>query len=367
MGVITERAPRKNYVCVQALRAVAAGLVVTHHSISLWLEAIIHRPDQWRWINGAAGVDIFFVISGFVMAISLPGLAGRENKAGVFLTRRFARVVPLYWAATTLMLAQMWAQKGVAMETLAMRWRVLASYLFIPAQDGNGRLFPIVTVGWTLNFEVFFYLLFAAALALDVAPVAFLTPCLTGLAMAGLLKTGPWPDVASLASPVVIEFLYGMLIAELVTRRRMPGRLLGGGLLGGGFAALMTMRDWPAPWGSLAWGLSAGAVVLGAVAIEETVGRRLPRWLLAAGDASYATYLSHTFILCIVAVLLNALHVTGTAALAGAIALGLAVSFGTGWLVHRYIELPLMGLFGRKRGAAVVVVQGPLVAGGGVL
>src|ERR1700677_861510 len=101
------KSKRKNYHCLQALRAVAAGLVVMHHSISLWVGNIMHRPIASQWSNGAAGVDIFFVISGFVMAISLPGLAGRKNKAGVFLWRRFARIVPLYWMALTAKLAIM--------------------------------------------------------------------------------------------------------------------------------------------------------------------------------------------------------------------------------------------------------------------
>jgi peptidoglycan/LPS O-acetylase OafA/YrhL len=350
-----ETAPRRNFLCVQALRAVAAGLVVTHHSISLWLDWIIHKPGQWRWINGAGGVDLFFVISGFVMAISLPALAARENRAAVFLKRRIVRVVPLYWTAITFKLWQVWSQPGMAAAEGITRWRIVASYVFIPTRDGKGGMFPIVTVGWTLNFEAFFYLLFAAALAMDIAPLALLTPCLTALALAGVLKTGALWNAAPLASPIVIEFLYGMLIAEVVRRGRAPGRVWGWALLGGGFAALMTMRDVPAPWGSLTWGLSAGAIVLGAVALEDWLGRRLPRWLLGAGDASYAMYLSHTFVLWYVAELLNALHVTGTTALAGAIVLGLAVSYATATVVHRYIEKPLMRLFASKPVPAVVV------------
>ena len=98
------KTPAKNYHCVQALRAVAAGMVVLHHSITAWLDWVVRRPGAHQWGNGAAGVDIFFAISGFVMAISLPGLAGKSNKAGVFLWRRFTRIVPLYWGATTLKL-----------------------------------------------------------------------------------------------------------------------------------------------------------------------------------------------------------------------------------------------------------------------
>ncbi|HEX4086659.1 MAG TPA: acyltransferase family protein, partial [Chthoniobacteraceae bacterium] len=82
-------APRKNYLCVQALRAIAAALVVVHHSITMCASSVLHLAARPRWTNGAAGVDIFFVISGFVMAISLPGLAGKPNKTRLFLWRRF--------------------------------------------------------------------------------------------------------------------------------------------------------------------------------------------------------------------------------------------------------------------------------------
>ena len=260
-------APRKNYLCVQALRAVAAALVVVHHSISLWLDWIMHTPNARHWTNGASGVDIFFVISGFVMAISLPGLAGKENKAGVFLWRRFTRIVPLYWAALTVQLAQIKLNPAMAAQNILTPWRVAASYLFIPARNGKGDMYPLITVGWTLNYEVFFYLLFACALMLNVSPLAFLTPVLGAVALLGLVRTQAWPDCTSLLSPVVIEFLFGVILAHFALRRKLPGKALAAVLLVGGFISLMLMPEVPSPWGYLAWGLSATAVVTGAVGL----------------------------------------------------------------------------------------------------
>jgi len=365
MGQTTESpaGPRKNYFCVQALRAVAAALVVVHHSISLWLKWIMNRPNAPHWTNGAAGVDIFFVISGFVMAISLPGLAGKPNKAGVFLRRRFTRIVPLYWAAITLTLAQIKLNPAAALASVLTPWRIAASYLFIPARNGNGEMFPLVTVGWTLNYEVFFYLLFAAALALNVSPLAFLTPVLTAVALVGMVRPATWPDFTTLASPMVIEFLYGMVLAHLATRRKLPGTAWAALLLGGGFVTLMLMPPSPAPWGFLAWGLPAAAMVVGAVALEGQLGGRLPKWLLAAGDASYALYLTHNFLLPHVGNALKKLHVTGTPALAAAIVLGLGISFPAAVLVHRYVEKPLLNLFKKRRESAEKIEIGePRVA-----
>lgn len=342
-------AERKNYLCVQALRAVAAALVVLHHSITMWMTWIMHHEGGRQWNNGAAGVDIFFVISGFVMAISLPGLAGKPNKAGVFLWRRFTRVVPLYWAALTFRIAQNTLGPATGLDCAMTPWRIAASYLFIPAKNGTGEMFPLVVVGWTLNYEVFFYLLFAAALALNVSPLAFLTPCLTGLALLGMTRTAAWPDFTALASPMVIDFLYGIILAHLVTRRKMPGAAWGAVLLGGGFATLMLMPEPPWPWGFVLWGLPAAAIVTGAVALEDSLGGRLPKWLLEAGNASYALYLSHTFILPHLGNAMQKVHLTGTPALVVACVMGLGISFPVAVLVHRYVEKPLMNLFKKKR------------------
>ena len=353
-------APRKNYLCVQALRAVAAALVVVHHSITLWLDWIIHRPGTPHWSNGAAGVDIFFIISGFVMAVSLPGLAGKPNKARIFLQRRFTRIVPLYWAALTLRLVQLKLRPSASPNCILTPWRVLASYLFIPVRNGAGQLFPIVVVGWTLSYEVFFYGLFALALACNISPLAFLTPCLTALALLGTLRPASWPDFTSLASPLVLEFLFGVVLAHLAMRRKLPGAKVGAVLAIGGFVVLMLMPEAAFPWGPAAWGLPALAIVTGAVALEDEIGHRLPGWLLAAGDASYALYLSHTFVLPYVGNGLARLHLQGPASLALTIVLCLAVSFPAAAAVHLWVERPLMALF--KKRATVPQSVAPAVA-----
>jgi len=358
------RGPKNNYLCVQALRAVAASLVVVHHSITMWLDWVMRRPSAPHWNNGATGVDIFFVISGFVMAISLPGLACKPNKAGVFLWRRFTRVVPLYWGALTYKLLQLQLWPTRSPNAILTPWRIASSYLFIPARNGNGDMFPIVTVGWTLNYEVFFYFLFATALALNVSPLAFLTPCLTAIALVGMLRPQSWPDFTALASPLVIEFLFGVILAHFAMRRKLPGKRLAAVLLVGGFATLMLIPVAQAPWGLLRWGLPAAAVVTGAVALEGQLGRRLPKWLLAAGDASYALYLSHTFILPYLGNAMRRAHMTGTPALFVALVAGLGICLPVAALVHNYVERPLMNLFKKKREpvATPVLVAGEPIA-----
>jgi peptidoglycan/LPS O-acetylase OafA/YrhL len=354
----------RNYYGVQALRAIAAALVVVHHSITTWLDWIVHRPGAHQWGNGATGVDIFFTISGFVMAISLPGLAGKTNRAGVFLWRRITRIVPLYWGATTLklLLLKFRPASGGAGAPVLTPWRIAASYLFIPARNWRGEMFPVIDAGWTLNYEIFFYLLFAAALALNISPLAFLTPCLTAIALLGMARPAGWPDATSLASPLVLEFLYGVLLAHFAMRRKLPGAAIATILLIGGFVTLMLMPQTSAEWRFIPWGIPAAAVVTGAVALEGRIGGHIPRWLLEAGDASYALYLVHILILPFLGSIMGHLHLKGIAGLAAVITLGLGVSLPASVLVHRFIEKPMMNLFKKKPAPAPAPAVTPVIA-----
>ena len=141
--------------------------------------------------------------------------------------------------------------------------------------------------GWTLNYEVCFCLLFAAALALDLSPMVFLTPCLTGLALLGMVRPATWPDFTSLASPVVLEFLFGVILAHFAARRKLPGKSCAVLLLGGGFLVLMLMPEAPRP-GISGLGTAGRRDCGRRGGTRGQLGGRLPKWLLEAGNASYA-------------------------------------------------------------------------------
>ncbi len=343
MSIPNNRTPNKTFFGVQALRAVAALLVVLHHYLTLWVEKIstVHReaPD---WMNGTSGVDIFFVTSGFVMALSAPGLANQANKATTFLWRRAVRVVPLYWVVTTVKALMLVAVPTLAQKSIGSPWHVVASYLFIPSWNSRHEIFPVLEVGWTLNFEMLFYLLFAVALACEIPLTMFLLPTLGALALVGAFEQPTWPAVTSLASPLVLEFFFGVILGQLTLRRRLPNPWVGAVMFVAGFAAILTIpvsRDWR----FLFWGLPAFAIVAAVVATEDQVGKRLPKWLLEMGNASYSTYLAHTFVLNAVGVVVaHRLHSRGVTTFVGmgVCALGLSLAAGEG--LHRLVELPLL-------------------------
>ena len=137
-------------VSIQALRAIAALLVFWGHAINavhLKIEA------DFPHLYGPFGVDLFFVISGFVMVYSSERLFGQPGAPITFFVRRLARIVPLYWLATAVLV---WFVVPYA-STKA----VLGSLFFAPHIPSEA---PLLFVGWTLIFEMFFYAVFAIAL-----------------------------------------------------------------------------------------------------------------------------------------------------------------------------------------------------------
>ena len=153
-------------VLVQVLRAAAALSVAMLHA-QHDAATLAERTGQvfapiaaFPW---EAGVDVFFVISGFIMVHASTRLFGAEGGARAFLARRIARIVPIYWAVTTLYLAVALAVPDLLNRELLGWPLVVASYLFIPMARPDGLVQPLYGLGWTLNYEMFFYALFAVA------------------------------------------------------------------------------------------------------------------------------------------------------------------------------------------------------------
>jgi exopolysaccharide production protein ExoZ len=166
---------------IQFLRAIAALLVL-----------LFHLSDG-RIVTGASGVDIFFVISGFIM-----GTVGVGERPRDFIVKRAARIVPLYWLITMAMcigaLLGVFSRFSYDIESL------VKSLLFIPYYDASGHIWPLVVPGWTLNLEALFYILFAGGLLFG-APIAFCVVALAVLAAVGQLTPFEWAPLRLWTSP----------------------------------------------------------------------------------------------------------------------------------------------------------------------
>lgn len=344
---------------VQALRAIAALMVVLDHCIYLWLTRVMHEPQANFWMNGAAGVDIFFVISGFVMTISLHGFSKYRHPVREFLRRRVTRIVPLYWIATTLKIVLLAIVPAVALHSALTPLNVAGSYLFVPALNAEHLIAPVIIVGWTLNFEMFFYVLFAAAMLFKERSTKVLIPTLCFLALIGIVYAPSRPAFLTLISPLLLEFMIGVLIGGAVISKRLSGRLISAVFLVVGFVSIVTVyphllyQAAHLKWRFLLWGLPAGLIVFGAVGLEGIFANALPKWLVSAGNASYAIYLVQTFVLPPIGIAVSKLGLHGRFALAVIVVSGLIFAAISGEIAHRFIELPILDFLKNKKAAGV--------------
>jgi exopolysaccharide production protein ExoZ len=326
---------------LQLLRGLAAMMVLVGHVIAeaeYYFGQPLPLPLFGDAIPWNRGVDIFFVISGFIITLSASRLTGQPL---TFLWRRFLRVAPLYYLFTTLMVATLLLLPGAAKDTALDPGQILSSYLFVPYERYDGRIAPVLSLGWTLNYEMFFYLLMALALALPRS-LWGITGLLVGLSLASLL-----PFSGTLftfwTNPLVLEFLFGIALARAYQRGlRLPSAPLALLLLGIGLALLVALDPTPLPR-FVAAGLPAALIVVaGTLLCPE---RALPGQIF--GDASYALYLSHRFTLRAMTILLLPLLPEGAWAAWAYVALACVTATAVSILVHRWIERPVLRFLSR--------------------
>jgi exopolysaccharide production protein ExoZ len=315
---------------IQYLRAVSALMVVFHHARNPWDWTV----NPFSSIDvGQAGVDLFFVISGFIMVH-----VERSARPDEFMIRRIIRVVPLYWMATTLAIV-----KDAAAGHAYTPSEALMSYMFLPFRNAgeNMGFFPILVPGWTLNYEMAFYLVFALALALRGVGV-WLIPF-------GLLLFGLFAIAFNLAGetikafyfdPIVLEFLAGALLA--IIYRHLSGRwtLALAAALPVGIALLFLLpAEWPR---ALGWGLPATLIVFGALYVERNIGELRWKPLLMLGNASYSIYLTHTLFMGAIARVVSKVLGYGLLGFSTFMAATVGASIVVGCLVYLYVETPVI-------------------------
>jgi exopolysaccharide production protein ExoZ len=264
-------------VGIQILRAVAALLVLYSHA---W-----HREGQ----PGASGVDLFFIISGFIMVYISSGNFERPRAPIDFLTNRAKRIVPPYFLATLAAI--------IILNPSASASKIAQSFLFLPM---DGQL-PLLPVGWTLDVEMMFYVIFGLGLFMPkLLGLGFAFACIVFLGTVRFYLNVPisfvrWTD------PTVLAFAYGMAIgiafrAGVRFNAIVSLALFSVGLLAFGYYASDFHQYSGTPIRPLVWGLP-WAFVVAAVALS---GRefRSPLWrpLVFIGNASYSIYLWHYFV-----------------------------------------------------------------------
>jgi exopolysaccharide production protein ExoZ len=270
---------------LQLLRAVAATSVVYYH--------LHHAPNF-----GSFGVDIFFVISGFVIAM----VAGNNPSPLTFAINRVARVVPLYWIFTVMVFVVAAVAPGLLNSTTANVGNLIKSLLFIPYFKENGALHPMLAVGWTLNYEMFFYAVVTVALLVRPKRVFVVTAGIVGLAYAtGQMLPAETPTGAFFRNTQLLEFLLGMMvyrIKDMALLKRIPP-LVTGLMVISAYCAMAFTEVHGITDRFMQFGIPSFVLVLMALQLENFVQRSdsmVVRLGAHLGDASYAIYLSHFYV-----------------------------------------------------------------------
>jgi peptidoglycan/LPS O-acetylase OafA/YrhL len=342
----------QNIASIQVLRAIAALMVVVHH-LGVQVERL--GANGWDAPILRSGVDLFFVISGFIMWVTSaqkPGLSGHR-----FFLERLTRIAPIYWVITAFVVVVALLAPRLASTTDLQMAHVLKSALFIPAEHPvTGRMQPVLIPGWTLNMEMFFYFLFAMAVAFDRGSLqirrALIALLLGSVILAGLALK-PTGVAGFYTNSIVAEFGFGIAIGVAYEYRALPK---GGGwwvLILIGIAGLALDALYPAAGArrALVWGGPAALIVAGAVFGPAIHFKPLEH----LGDWSYSLYLSHPIALSAAgfvwrrALSFAPIALFPVAAVAGAVVLAA--------IVYRWIEVPVTTAVRR-----LIVTARPLVA-----
>lgn len=325
---------------IQALRFVAAFAILFTHAATHFLPSdslVLDLP--WT-----AGVDLFYVISGFIMAWLTAGSPGGGREARRFLLRRIIRIVPPYWAFTLLAIATILVLPGEIGNVRLDGASVATSLLFLPWPRPDGTLSPLLAQGWTLIYEMSFYLAVAATLAVRVRPTVL---CALFVIIAALhyALPGSWWMARFYSQPIILEFAAGLLLHEAYARGVRLPPMASLGLVAAAGAGFWLAAGLPFFEGDRLWRLGLPALLLASAVIlapEPKQRGPLRRAAELGGDASYTLYLSHGFTANLVAVAWDAAGLDAPVlALGVTLIVAILASVGLFLLIERPVTLTL--------------------------
>jgi exopolysaccharide production protein ExoZ len=389
-SITPEKLPEKTVYSIQVLRGLAAVLVMFFH-YSHYLKSVVPGADigYQMFAGGYVGVDIFFIVSGFIIVYST---VRKENSDPVdFAIRRFFRVVPMAQIATLVYFSIVAATPSLKL--------LLQSLFFLPSADTNPPTFgyPVVAQEWTLSYELIFYGVFAVVLVFThswrviVAALSIVT-FVVGfqLILGGPLSLRPNavylppayhglvpPEILGvLGNPIMLEFVAGMFLAVAYRRleewlrsekRCWVERLAGFSLIGM-FGYSYVSRLNPGN-GLLDKGASAVCLVTGALLLETSFRRpsesapvggclAFPLWL---GSISYPLYLVHVGIaermLRFLCSILLGIKVDGIAGFVALVATSLILASGAHvFLERRFIRFGKLLISYKNKVVPIAVV-----------
>lgn len=344
---------------IQTGRALAALAVALQHTIrdaDRYYERYVgvhpgFTTDPHGWVEIlAAGVDIFFVISGVVMVLSTHN---RDNRIGAFIYRRAARIYPLYWVLTLLYISMLLAAPTLFQVSYLEPVHMTCSLLLVPCLGPGGEAIPYIYAGWTLTYELVFYLLFGLSL-LVVGRWARVVTCIVLILLWHSLQYTPLvviPAIDHSSGNIMLEFIFGILLGHAWLSFRFPRKaaipLLSIGIVLLAFSQSEVMLALPR---FLRWGFPALLIVTGLMCIESDDKKssgltgKLAGGLVFLGAVSYSLYLFHFFSLRLFFVGLGKTGFLNAIPPTLAIVLGFVFTIIASIVVYFILEKPLQTL-----------------------
>ena len=299
---------------------------------------------------GHAGVEFFFVLSGFLIYAIHAADLGRPARAGRFYAKRIVRIFPLYW----LVLAGLIGSQIVLLGRIEQRADepsvLIADALLIPTADGN-----VLTAAWTLSHELAFYLVFGLMIVRvssgRLVFVAWQFACLGALAWQHTIGQPMQFPFSFLLSAYNLLFGLGILAARIQPRLslRMAWLAALGGIVAFAIGGIMDVRHTLSVQDDLVliYGISAAVAIAGLTRLEALGKLRPPTWLTFLGDASYSIYLVHAPVMAAGAMVFNRLSIGMQLGATTILAILILLGVGAGVLTHLSFERPFLKLSGR--------------------
>lgn len=286
----------KKFSAIQALRFLAAALVIIDHALSDVAKNWPHgeKVVEFAYTLGGTGVVVFFGISGFIMVHTQYESFGSQHSARNFFFRRIIRILPIYSIATFLQFANKFNSSSEY--TIS---KLLESLLFIPYINNGGEYHPVLAQGWTLNYEMFFYIIFSVSLLID--RTKGMAGAIALLFVLSIVKDDGKHEILSFyENSILLYFIAGMIVA--VVHRSITTRthsfwmtITASALL---IAASATLKPSASPLSYLIGSLAMVFCCVQLCAMHSTITPNpIESVAERLGDASYSTYLFHTFVL----------------------------------------------------------------------
>ncbi|MES2090185.1 MAG: acyltransferase [Pseudomonadota bacterium] len=340
------------YESIRSLRGIAAALVVIYHACE-YVRLHSSPASDLSFAFGAIGVDLFFVISGFVMMTAInPKNANSTGPqdAFYFFLKRLARIVPMYWLSTIFLYTIYLTFKSKFQNLIITPDKFIDSILFIPVISSSGNLSPVVNQGWTLHHELFFYLMVSTLIAINASRrAATLLPIALIFIYITITLSGASDNFIVMGSGMNFEFGMGCLLS-IVSSRKLSLRqhiILGLAATAAVSAALLIdYSSYRTLARSLSWG--AASVLVAWLAIINDKWFKGPVAALSGllGDASYSIYLFHGISFSAGALILK--KIEPQCSNASSIVYLTVFSFIGGYFVYRLIEKPCLHWLTKK-------------------